>query len=129
MSIRITSSVPGFRRAGMAHSAGPVTHPDGTFSDAQLAQLQAEPRLVVEIMDDVAQSDNTSSTAGQPQKGGLDNDLLAELVTHIEGLDRENAELWTKDGLPKASSFPKGISADEREAAWSAFTEQLDGAD
>lgn len=48
-AVRITAKVAGFRRAGMAHPAEPVDHEAGTFTEAQLAALQAEPMLVVEV--------------------------------------------------------------------------------
>ncbi len=47
MPIVITSTVDGFRRAGLAHPKGAVEHPDGTFTDEQLRQLHNEPRLAV----------------------------------------------------------------------------------
>jgi hypothetical protein len=40
----------GFRRAGVAHSATPVQHADGTFTAGQLAALRAEPMLVVDTV-------------------------------------------------------------------------------
>lgn len=45
--IRITSKVNGFRRAGLAHPAGPTDYPDDAFTEEQLALLTAEPMLVV----------------------------------------------------------------------------------
>jgi hypothetical protein len=50
--IRITSKVDGFRRAGLAHSASPTDHPNDTLTKAQLLLLQAEPMLVVEVLND-----------------------------------------------------------------------------
>lgn len=47
-SVRITAKAAGFRRAGMAHPAEPVTHEPGAFDADQLAALEAEPMLVVE---------------------------------------------------------------------------------
>jgi hypothetical protein len=52
--IRITAQRDGFRRAGMAHPAAPTDHPDAAFTAAQLAALQAEPLLVVELIADAA---------------------------------------------------------------------------
>jgi hypothetical protein len=46
--IRIRSKHAGFRRAGVAHPAGPVDHPDDAFTSEQLAALKAEAMLVVE---------------------------------------------------------------------------------
>lgn len=54
--IIITAKRDGFRRCGMAHAARPVEHQDDAFSPAQLAQLQAEPMLVVELVAEVPQN-------------------------------------------------------------------------
>lgn len=48
--IAITAKKDGFRRAGRAHSAQRTIWPAKTFNQAQLAQLQAEPMLVVEVL-------------------------------------------------------------------------------
>lgn len=50
MPIIITALVDGFRRAGLAHH-GTVTYEDGRFTEEQLAQLRAEPNLVVAVTD------------------------------------------------------------------------------
>lgn len=50
--IRITCEQDGFRRAGMAHPKGASEYPDDHFSEDQLVQLQAEPKLTVEIVED-----------------------------------------------------------------------------
>lgn len=53
MMIRITSKRDGFRRAGIAHAALATDYKNDDFSEEQLALLQAEPMLVVEIIADV----------------------------------------------------------------------------
>ncbi|HBV4450947.1 TPA: hypothetical protein MDY78_005490, partial [Klebsiella pneumoniae] len=45
--ITITSKRDGFRRCGVAHRDVPVTWPDGSFTEEQIAILRAEPALVV----------------------------------------------------------------------------------
>lgn len=47
--IIITAKKDGFRRCGVAHSAKPVEHQDDAFTPEQLAELQADPMLVVEL--------------------------------------------------------------------------------
>ncbi|WP_334128275.1 HI1506-related protein [Sneathiella sp.] len=42
----------GFRRCGMAHPNEDVEHPAGTFTEAQLAALMAEPGLMVTVITD-----------------------------------------------------------------------------
>ena len=51
MGIKITSKVPGFRRAGVAHE-GTQVYPSGRFTAAQVAALKAEKNLVVEDQGD-----------------------------------------------------------------------------
>ncbi|MBN9471672.1 MAG: hypothetical protein J0J10_23160 [Bosea sp.] len=46
-TIIITSRVDGFRRAGLAHPAQPVSHRTADFTDEQLLQLGNEPNLVI----------------------------------------------------------------------------------
>ncbi|MHB8808962.1 MAG: HI1506-related protein [Desulfobulbaceae bacterium] len=48
--IRIVSKKEGFRRCGVAHPRGPVDYPDGHWTAEQLAALQAEPQLSVQII-------------------------------------------------------------------------------
>lgn len=49
--IRIRSKRPeGFRRCGIFHPSQWTEHPEGTFAEAQLAVLQAEPMLEVEYV-------------------------------------------------------------------------------
>ncbi|MCF6267629.1 MAG: HI1506-related protein [Desulfuromusa sp.] len=47
--IVITAKKDGFRRGGIAHSKEATEYPDGKFTKKQLAALQAEPMLVVEV--------------------------------------------------------------------------------
>lgn len=47
--IRITAKVPGFRRCGVAHPAEATDYPNEAFTKEQLAVLQAEPMLAVEV--------------------------------------------------------------------------------
>lgn len=121
MPIIIKSQIEGYRRAGMAHSKTPVTHPDGTFSETQVAQLEADPRITLTLD---AATDSTDSNA--TNSGAMDPQRLAELVAHITQLDKDNESLWMDSGAPKASSMPNGTSAAERDAAWDAFIAQLD---
>ena len=50
--IVITSKREGFRRCGVAHAARPVEWPDDRWTDAELARLQAETMLTVELVED-----------------------------------------------------------------------------
>ena len=48
--IKIKSKKAGFRRCGIAHPKEAVQYPDDRFSKEELAILQAEPILTVEIV-------------------------------------------------------------------------------
>ena len=48
--IRITSKQEGFRRCGISHTKEPVEYPDSTFTAAQVAALQAETQLIVDVI-------------------------------------------------------------------------------
>jgi hypothetical protein len=120
--IRITSAIQGFRRAGLTHTTEPTVYPVADFSKQQLAELEKEPRLVVEFVD-APQADPADDS-----QGAVGEERLAELVVHIGTLNKEDASLWKADGTPKASAYPQGTTAEERDAAWEAFTAQLDKA-
>lgn len=62
--IRITSVIPGFRRAGMAHS-GIKEYPDGHFTPEQIAALKAEPLLVVEELPPAPAQDAAEAAKGE----------------------------------------------------------------
>lgn len=140
MPIRITSAIDGFRRAGVSHPKSPTTYPDYFFTEEQLAQLEAEPRLVVEHID----ADQISDPATDPQ-GTVEPDhvsgtveatttteigeganLLQPLIDIIASLDPQDEALWNKDSTPKAANFPAGTSAEDRANAWEMFKAGLD---
>ena len=50
--IRITAKQDGFRRCGVAFSRTATDFPNKAFTAEQLETLQAEPNLVVEILED-----------------------------------------------------------------------------
>lgn len=129
MSIRITSSIAGFRRAGAAHPAVPTLYPDDHFSPKQIRQLEAEPRLVVEHIEDPAQTGDGDDPQGAVGTAGVsesvDSDqgdnLLQPLIDLIAALNPNDESLWTKDGVPKASNFPNGTDPADRANAWDMF--------
>ena len=123
MPIIVKSKIEGYRRAGMAHSKAPVTHPDGTFSEAQIAQLKADPRITVTFE---STADSSGSSGSETSGPVVEEQRLAELVAHIGQLDKDNEFLWTEGGAPKTSAMPSGTSAAERDVAWDAFVAQLD---
>lgn len=50
--IRITSKKNNFCRCGIAHPDKAVEYPDDKFTEKELERLQAEPMLIVEVMDE-----------------------------------------------------------------------------
>ncbi len=93
MPIRISSAINGFRRAGVAHPSTPTVYPDGHFSEAQIKQLKAEPRLAVEFGDfetDAAETtdpaDQGADQAGAVEPGGVPGDLNALTVNDLRTL-------------------------------------------
>ena len=69
--IRITSKRHNFRRCGVAHPKGPVDHPDGKFSQKDLAVLKAESMLTIEVIRDQMSevSGNTGINSDQKAVG------------------------------------------------------------
>ncbi|WP_420555184.1 HI1506-related protein [Neptuniibacter marinus] len=116
----ICSAPSGYRRGGVELEQGQNIFAADHFTKEQLQQLAEDPRLTVSESETDSGSDSTS-------QGAVDADRLAELVAHIKGLDTADASLWKEDQTPKASAYPKGTTADERDAAWDAFVNQLDG--
>lgn len=107
----ICGAAVGYRRAGFELVPGENTLEDVTKE--QLEMLNSDPCITV--------------VGEQGEKAGEESGLdPLQLVDLIQGLDKDNAELWTADNKPKASNFPKGVSAEERELAWSLFLEQLE---
>ena len=80
---RITSTTPGFRRAGLSHPARAVDHPADSLTPEQLDALMAEPRLVVQELDlpddapplqleGSAAGDDSAAAPGEPEPAGDD---------------------------------------------------------
>lgn len=91
--IRITSKRNGFRRCGVEHSNQAVAYPDGRFSAEQLKRLQADPMLVVEVIQDIQQTN-----PGGSADGGLEKTPDS----------KESKETKTKDSKGKGSEGSKG---------------------
>ncbi|MOA32044.1 hypothetical protein D3C78_1532330 [compost metagenome] len=74
MIVRIAAKWDGFRRCGIAHPAQPVDHPAERFSADELERLQAEPLLIVQLLDDDGQplkvAASAKSAAKAPAKAG-----------------------------------------------------------
>lgn len=69
MTIRITSKRADFRRCGIAHPAVATDYPDERFSAEELERLQAEPMLVVEVIEGKGKPAGTEATAAPGAPG------------------------------------------------------------
>jgi hypothetical protein len=83
--IRIATTVPGFRRAGIAHPAEPTTYPVAKFSEAQLEQLKNEPRLAIEFVEapEADQTDEQEGTVGPDSVGAKLEDMTVAQLKEI----------------------------------------------
>jgi len=87
--ICITSKRNGFRRCGIAHPDTLTEYKNDHFSKAQLAQLQAEPMLVVQVLPDTKNNGSQSKTKvnATDQKKELMAMTMEELKAIGEKLD------------------------------------------
>lgn len=88
MPIQITAKRDGFRRCGMAHSDKTQTYTDGHFSSSVLAELMAEPMLVVSYVPD-GQAENTDQGEALKQALGQIMEIQGSIIT----LQARNQEL------------------------------------
>ncbi|WP_140918449.1 HI1506-related protein [Limnobaculum xujianqingii] len=103
MKVRITAKRDGFCRCGMSHSSEATTHPEGTFTKAQIKELQESPQLVVELLKDDKEAtpptDITALLVAERQKIEDEyNRLLVEERTRLAeesaaALETEKAKL------------------------------------
>lgn len=111
--IRTTANQDGFRRGGVVHSTKPKVWAVNKFTDQQIAQIEAEPKIVAEIFEEAEDDHDTHEDA----------DRLGEIVVAIKGLDPESD--YTNNDGPKVNALGKAvgfdISADERDEAWKLF--------
>ncbi len=84
MPIRIIARQANFRRCGIAHSVTPTEYPDDHFTEAELIELRAEPKLVVHIVKAAEPALNSADTIALVKTSGF-----AELVKMAEGETRK----------------------------------------
>ncbi|EPI4791809.1 TPA: hypothetical protein I8622_005602 [Klebsiella oxytoca] len=121
--ITITAKRDGFRRCGVAHRDVPVTWPDGSFTDEQIAILRAEPSLVVHLGPVSGDDDKLKAALGRVQELEtvvlqLKKDsvgLMDQLVEMTADRDRLQ-EALTAAGSPSDTEAKK-IAADDTAAA------------
>jgi hypothetical protein len=93
--IRITSKVDGYRRCGVLHPARPTEYPDDRFSAEELAVLQADPLLTVEVEPDRVDA----RTVGYLDPVGLQEMTVAQLKKLAADMELEVPEKATKKQL------------------------------
>lgn len=81
--IRISSKQDGFRRCGVAHPRTATEYADNVFTEAQLKALQAEPMLVVEVIEGDAGNDGKII-----RPNAKDSIAAIQAATTIEDLDK-----------------------------------------
>jgi len=64
MPIVIIAKKDGFRRCGVSHSGQATTWPEDRFTPEELAILQAEPMLVVQVVPETAEAPEPKKAKG-----------------------------------------------------------------
>lgn len=82
--IQIVSKKDGFRRAGIAHPSTPKNYPDDFFSEAQLAEIKAEPMLVISRLPDLPEPDETEIAQAREHLAGLNVDQLKKQCDKLD---------------------------------------------
>lgn len=121
----------GYRRAGMAFKPGENTVPAGSVTAAQLAMLEADPRLaVLGEPGEVAQTSAADGTSGSVVQGHLPDGLKKlskdySLASAIARLDPENPDHFTSSNKPQVDALTQllgwPVTAAERDEAWAQF--------
>lgn len=109
--ITITSKRDGFRRCGVAHRDVPVTWPDGSFTDEQIAILRAEPALVVHLGAVSGDDDKLKIAQGRIQELEA---VVLQLNDDVAGLKSQLAEVTAdRDRLQEALTAAGSASVSE----------------
>lgn len=109
--ITITSKRDGFRRCGVAHRDVPVTWPDGSFTDEQIAILRAEPALVVHLGTVSGDDDKLKIAQGRIQELEA---VVLQLNDDAAGLKSQLAEVTAdRDRLQEALTAAGSASVSE----------------
>ncbi len=109
--ITITSKRDGSRRCGVAHRDVPVTWPDGSFTDEQIAILRAEPALVVHLGAVSGDDDKLKIAQGRIQELEA---VVLQLNDDAAGLKSQLAEVTAdRDRLQEALTAAGSASVSE----------------
>ncbi|HHL2709879.1 TPA: HI1506-related protein [Yersinia enterocolitica] len=133
MPIQITAKRDGFRRCGMAHSDKTQTYADGHFSPSVLAELKAEPMLVVSHVTD-GQSANTDQSEALGQIIELKGSVIAlqarnwELENSLQQLSKDAHELKLANEQANATIAEQLLEIDALNAQIASLTPAPDTA-
>ncbi len=121
----ISAAHDGYRRAGMVFKNGENLLSTSQFTEAQLAQIQADPHLRYELhQEDVNGGDASGAVDGVSGNVGL--------MDAIKQLDPSNDAHFTKSGKPELKALSailgRNVSGAERDEAWNAMQEAVDAA-
>lgn len=144
-AVRIASTRPGFWRCGRQHGTEPVVHPAGTFTEAEIERLLAEPALIVDVDPapgssgeapagifvqalDALRAAEPAEVAGFLRQVGADKEIRAKmeryegdrrdaLLSAISGLEEGNEAHWTKSGKPEVRALEAAIGFGDISAA------------
>lgn len=109
--ITLTSKRDGFRRCGVAHRDVPVTWPDGSFTDEQIAILRDEPALVVHLGTVSGDDDKLKIAQGRIQELEA---VVLQLNDDAAGLKSQLAEVTAdRDRLQEALTAAGSASVSE----------------
>jgi len=94
MAVKISSKQEGYYKCGMTHTVEPRTLPGFYFTNKQLDEMQEDPVLTVEIVEDILQEDDPPPVAGKvllPPEGWAEMDIQARLdyIYKQNGLERD----------------------------------------
>lgn len=94
--IRITSKKNGFRRCGVEHPSSPTLYSDDHFTKEQLKQLEDEPMLIVDVLEDQQEQEELSQLRerakelGIPRASQLGEEKLTKAIAEKEAeLEKE----------------------------------------
>lgn len=111
----ICTAAVGFRRAGFELTPGENTLEN--VSSEQLEMLESDPCITVV---------DTEASSGAINSDASKTPSITDLVEIIESLNKDNPGLWTSDNKPKASNFPRSVTAEQREEAWEMYLASLE---
>ncbi|TQQ34448.1 HI1506-related protein [Vibrio cholerae] len=121
----ICAAHSGYRRAGVEFQKGENVFAGDSFSDNQIAQIEADPRLKFVLQANAAEI--TPITQGDNTAGLLDSTGVSTALSFgdaIAQLDRNNPDHFTSAGKPQLGALEplmqQPLTAKQRDELWEA---------